>query len=211
MENVVQFRPHMLASTGLGYKSGRKCSREIPEIRSTARTRKGGTSSHCEIACAVMPSGAAKAPTPPAAAIALCRASFLSFMTPYESIAFNELQALLSCQPKASLYDVEMTLGKRIRAARIKRGLNQRELGEKLGVTSAAISGWERDQDGIDSRRLPALQKVLKVPYRWLLNGVGDPPDEIDLEALIDRLPPIQRRQVLRLLSALAVDDDEAA
>ena len=104
-----------------------------------------------------------------------------------------------------------MTLGKRIRAARQKRGLNQRELGELLGVTSAAVSGWERDQDSIEIRRLPALQRALKVPYQWLIDGAGDPPPENELEVILERLPPIQRRQALRLLAALASDSDEAA
>ena len=104
-----------------------------------------------------------------------------------------------------------MTLGNRIRAARLKRGINQRELGELLGVTSAAVSGWERDQDSIEIRRLPALQRALKVPYRWLIDGAGDPPPENDVEALLERLPSNQRRQALRLLAALAADSDEAA
>lgn len=84
------------------------------------------------------------------------------------------------------LYDIAMqtksTLGERIRAARVRLKMSQDELGEKLGITGAAISGWERAAEGDEKKnrpdldRLPEIRKALKVPYVWLLEGEGPPP-----------------------------------
>jgi transcriptional regulator with XRE-family HTH domain len=40
-----------------------------------------------------------------------------------------------------------MTVGKRIKQLRRERGLNQRELANKIGVTHPIISRWERDEN----------------------------------------------------------------
>lgn len=39
------------------------------------------------------------------------------------------------------------TLGKRIKEARIKRGLTQRQLAEIIGVKHNSISDWENDKN----------------------------------------------------------------
>ncbi len=200
---------HALAS--VGYRSGRNSSLGIPLIRDTATTRKGGTSSHCETACAEMPSGAASAPTPPAALMARLRASFLSLMGKHESIAFTENQALLHCLRQAVLYSVEMTLGNRIKAARAKLRLSQKELGERFGISSAAVSAWERDETVPEFDRLRQLPAVLKIPASWLLNGSGDPPNDDDLPSVWDGLDKAQKRQLARFLKSLVEDSDEAA
>jgi len=205
-------RCHTRASTGsAGYRSGRNSDRDTPLIFSTAKTRRGGTSSHCEIAWAVMPSGAANAATPPAALIARWRASVLSLMKPDESIACIENQALLHCAGKGTLYNVDMTLGKRLKVARKKCGLTQEQIADKFDISPAAVSSWERDKTVPELAKLPALWKTLKVPPEWLLDGVGDPPEQDALSDLWDRLPPKARRQALRVLTSLVEDSDQAA
>lgn len=49
------------------------------------------------------------------------------------------------------------TIGDRIRDLRVKRGLTQRELAEKLSVSNSAISNWET------SRRLPSLDELKRI------------------------------------------------
>src|SRR6185503_16623609 len=114
---IVVFFAQARASTG-GYRSGRNSCRGIPEIRSTAKNRKGGTSSHCETACGVIPRGSANAPIPPAALIARSKAPRLSSMVTDSSIACGQNQVLLHCKDQALLYDIDMSLGKRLRKAR---------------------------------------------------------------------------------------------
>lgn len=50
-----------------------------------------------------------------------------------------------------------MTIGQRIREARIKAGLTQAELAEKLGISYVGVSQWERDI------RNPKIETVRKI------------------------------------------------
>ena len=53
------------------------------------------------------------------------------------------------------------TIGKRIREARLAKGLTREQLGEKLGVSFQAVSTWETGKFIPDSQHLPQLAKVL--------------------------------------------------
>ena len=52
-------------------------------------------------------------------------------------------------------------IGDRIRAARLAKGLNQMELGEKLDVSFQAVSSWETGKFIPDSEHLPVLARTL--------------------------------------------------
>ncbi len=52
-------------------------------------------------------------------------------------------------------------IGDRIRAARLKKGMSQEKLGEKLGVSFQAVSTWEQGKFIPDSDHLPELARVL--------------------------------------------------
>ena len=109
------------------------------------------------------------------------------------------------------LYDIDMSLGKRLRKARLKGGLTQRELAALLDVSAAAVSGWERDESEPEVKRLAAILKALKVPADWLIQGEGDPPEQDPVEALIGALNSAQRRHAMRYLKMLVLDSDEVA
>lgn len=178
MGDVVQI--HGWLTKGSGYKSGRSSCRGTPEIFSTASTRSGGTSSHCDTACLVTPKGAASFAKPPAASIARLSASLPSVMVKKSSTALPESQASLGCVGgQVTLYAPLMTLGQRIKKARLRLApkLTQEKLGERLGVTKQAVSGWERETERPDIENLPGLSRELKVPLEWLLDGNGDPPE----------------------------------
>ena len=59
-------------------------------------------------------------------------------------------------------------IGERILEYRRKHGINQQKFGEMLGVTSQAISKWERDVCCPDISLLPELAEVLGVELREL-------------------------------------------
>ncbi|MDR7193369.1 helix-turn-helix domain-containing protein [Luteimonas terrae] len=50
--------------------------------------------------------------------------------------------------------------------ARLKKGLTQRQLGERLGVTVASVSGWERGESLPDSRKLAGLNAALRPHFK---------------------------------------------
>ncbi len=54
-----------------------------------------------------------------------------------------------------------MTVGERIRAARIKLGLSQVELAKRVGVSRGAIYQWEKDLTHIRPQKIPRLAAVL--------------------------------------------------
>jgi len=68
------------------------------------------------------------------------------------------------------------TLGGRIRLARKRAALTQRQLGDKLGVSPAGVTQWELDQNVPTTQHLPSISKVLAVTTDWLLTGKEDGP-----------------------------------
>lgn len=63
------------------------------------------------------------------------------------------------------------TQGKRIRAARIECDLNQTQLAEKVGVSRAAVSQWEKDATIPTGPNLVSLARVLAKSEAWLTDG----------------------------------------
>lgn len=100
------------------------------------------------------------------------------------------------------LYDIEMTLGKRIKAARerLRPKMTQAALGEHFGISLQAVSGWERDAERPDIDKLAKLSRILKVPAIWLLDGKRPPPPPVALESVADQLDEHDRA----LLEAMA-------
>lgn len=63
-----------------------------------------------------------------------------------------------------------MTFGKRLKQAResVRPKLTQAALGERLGVSAQAVSGWERDQDAPENDKLAQIAKEVNVSLDWL-------------------------------------------
>lgn len=206
---VLRFQRHARPSTSSGgYKSGRSSCRGTLDTRSTASTRSGGTSSHCETACAVMPSADAKAVNPPPASMARLSALLRSVITEISSTTLLQSQAWLACGTKAILYDAVMSMGTRIRAARKREKKGQREVAEHLGVTVQAVSGWERGIDQPSREHLFELALFLKSPVMWL-NGNGH--DTGDIHAKLEALTPDDRASVAALIDVLLARRGRAA
>src|SRR5262245_5002339 len=210
MGSVISF--HARTSTGSnGYKSGRNSCRGTPEIRSTAITRNGGTSSHCETACNEMPSAAASFVGLPTLSIATLSAALELLMPDISSTALQGSQALLHCEAKEGLYALGMTLGTRIQAARKRLKLTQKAVGDAMKVTPQAVSQWERDEDIPEFSKAAALARVLKVPTTWLIEGPGEPPDPDDLLVRLETLPRAERALLGALLDTVRQQRDRVA
>lgn len=206
MGTIIRFpRRRHARALSCGYRSGRNSCRETPETRSTSSTRRGGTSSHCETACAVTPIRRANFACPPTFSTARFNAAVLSLMGGRSSIALVLSQAKLHCKAKAALYDAEMTLGKRIKAARerLRPKVTQAMVGVHFGVTAQAVSGWERDDSIPELDKIADLAELLKVPCAWLLKGTGAPPAPDALEAKIDGLRPSERAIIDATIDAI--------
>ena len=71
-----------------------------------------------------------------------------------------------------------MTLGQRIQEHRLRLGLSQAGLGEKLGVSRQAVSRWEADGTVPDTDKLIALSKLFGLTLNELLQ-VENPPEQM--------------------------------
>jgi len=199
---VLRFPRHATASAGSGgYKSGRNSCRGTPDTRSTASTRSGGTSSHCEIACLVMPSAAASFDELPAASNARLSASLESVMIGESSIASPESQASPHCSGQGALYAVLVTLGQRIKLARTRRDFRQEDLADLFNITKQAVSGWERDREVPDVAKLPRLARKLEVSLEWLLDGTGEPKG--NQPSPLDGLTPTEQAAAIAFIETL--------
>jgi transcriptional regulator with XRE-family HTH domain len=68
--------------------------------------------------------------------------------------------------------ETKMTLGKKIKSARLSAGLTQEELANKLVVSRQAVTKWEADKGLPDIENLKQLSKLLDVSIDYLLDDV---------------------------------------
>lgn len=100
------------------------------------------------------------------------------------------------------------TFGSRLKAARLARGMTQEQLAYEIGVSSPAVSQWERDGSEPNFATLRALSKVLDISLDALLLGRvqdGDKAERLAAKerALLERFRALsaqERQAVLRLL-----------
>ncbi len=52
-----------------------------------------------------------------------------------------------------------------LKAARVNKGLTQKEAAEKIGVTEDTIGNWERGKSYPDALHLKVIEKVYEVSY----------------------------------------------
>jgi len=64
-----------------------------------------------------------------------------------------------------------LALGKRLRQAREEKGWTQTYVAKMLGLTSQALSNYERGERDPDTPLLNRLAKFYEVSTDWLLNG----------------------------------------
>ncbi len=81
----------------------------------------------------------------------------------------------------------QIKTGSLIRSLRLRQGMTQLALAERLGVSDKAVSKWERGGGAPDIALLPALAEVLGVSARALLRGELEENDKTngDLKKLL--------------------------
>ena len=84
------------------------------------------------------------------------------------------------------------TTGKRIRLARIQKGLTQDELAKLMGVTRSAVGFWEYDKNLPPAKSFPQLASVLGVSVSYLQMETDYPiANEIPMPEDIKKIPII--------------------
>jgi transcriptional regulator with XRE-family HTH domain len=67
----------------------------------------------------------------------------------------------------------DQSVGQKIRAQRIMRGLSQTELGNKLGVTFQQIQKYEKGSNRVSAGRLKRIAEILEVPVSFFFDGAS--------------------------------------
>ncbi len=70
--------------------------------------------------------------------------------------------------------ELDAEIGRRVREARLVRGMSQTELGEALGITFQQIQKYERGLNRIGSGRLFKISQVLRLPVTYFYDGLED-------------------------------------
>jgi len=79
-----------------------------------------------------------------------------------------------------------MSIGSTIKSLRRKHDITQEQLAELLGLTPAAISGWECDRNAPDISQIPLLSRIFNVSADVLL-GIDLSAQDEKIEAIIEK------------------------
>lgn len=102
-----------------------------------------------------------------------------------------------------------MTIGDRVRKARIYAGLKQSELAKKLKTSQGAISDIENNRMKKGSSNLFDIAKITKVSADWLINNEGAMIEEDYALSNVEELnkPKIRKAPVLNSIQAGLFND----
>ena len=92
----------------------------------------------------------------------------------------------------------EETLGQRIKAQRIRIGMTQDDLAEKLLIPKASVSAYENDRIDIKGSRIVELAEALGVSPNYLL-GFTEEENPV-LDDIIEALRKIKNQNTLDIL-----------
>jgi len=111
-------------------------------------------------------------------------------------------------QPREASEDRLAIIGERLQLIRRRRGLTQKELGERIGLTREAVASYEAGRSRIMDNTLIDLATVLRVSADKIL-GLERLPDEASpiaskrwgkRMAILESLPVTVRKHILRTL-----------
>ncbi len=69
-------------------------------------------------------------------------------------------------------HPIDVHVGSRVRLRRTLLGLNQTQLGQRLGITFQQIQKYERGVNRISASRLYQLTRILDVPLSFFFDGM---------------------------------------
>lgn len=102
-------------------------------------------------------------------------------------------------------------IGERLKANRIKRGITQEALAEKLGVSVAFLSRIERGSSHINLTRLSQICEILDITEGEILNGVSTKSKNYlttDFSSLLKDCPPEKLRLIYKIAKTIVEDEE---
>ena len=71
-------------------------------------------------------------------------------------------------------HPIDVHVGSRVRRSRTLLGMNQTQLGEKLGITYQQIQKYETGFNRISASRLYQMTRILDVPVSFFFDGLDE-------------------------------------
>lgn len=102
-------------------------------------------------------------------------------------------------------------IGERLKACRIKKGITQEVLSEKLGVSVAFLSRIERGSSHINLTRLTQICEILDITEGEILNGVSTNSKHYlntEFSSLLKNCPPEKLKLIYRVTKAIIEEDN---
>ncbi len=112
---------------------------------------------------------------------------------------------------------IDVYVGSRVRRRRTLLGLNQTQLGEKLGITFQQVQKYENGANRISASRLYQMTRILDVPVSFFFDGIVEgasawSPDDILVKretlefvrAYYRIGDPVARKHLFELTKAMA-------
>ncbi|MED2942869.1 helix-turn-helix transcriptional regulator [Bacillus swezeyi] len=103
-----------------------------------------------------------------------------------------------------------MSLGKRLKEARKKRGLSQIEVAQKLNISNQVISNYERDFRDPDTKTLKQLSDLYNVSTDYLLDRKPNKTSKLD-ETVNEALEELKNEETLLFMKNDEEIDEETA
>lgn len=91
---------------------------------------------------------------------------------------------------------IEISLGKKIKQARTLKDMNQAELAERLGVSQAAVSMFEKDQRQPTPKMVEKICDVLEIEKREL---VGHEEEHLATNVLMRNLKGLTPEEIQKI------------
>jgi transcriptional regulator with XRE-family HTH domain len=106
---------------------------------------------------------------------------------------------------------VDVHVGQRIRAYRISKGMSQKTLGEKSGVTFQQIQKYERGTNRVGSSRLKKVATALGVPVAVLFGEESSAADETADQLITEILSQPYATRLLRAFNSITDTEQRLA
>lgn len=101
--------------------------------------------------------------------------------------------------------ELDAEIGRRLREARIVRGMSQTELGDALGITFQQIQKYEKGLNRIGSGRLFKISRILCLPVTYFYDGLDEAASPTQSRPVVetDEVIATKTIRVARLLNEL--------
>lgn len=101
-------------------------------------------------------------------------------------------------------------IGARIREERLKHGMSQDALSDKMDISIAFLSRIERGISKINLERLDQISEILDIPKGYLLNGSSDSSEtylDKEFSNLLKSVSPEKQKLIYNVAKTIAETD----